>query len=66
MLSEDVVGALKEMGVGGGKKRMDGSVVVSKARVREWVAKSGVDLTPPVSEQGFVDEWAPEEDGEEG
>ncbi len=65
MLSEDVVGALKEIGVIGCVKKPDGSVVVSKARIREWVARSGVELTPPVSEQGFIDEWVPEENGEE-
>lgn len=65
MLPEDVVGALKEMGVTGGKKKADGGVVVSKARIREWVARGGVDLTPPISEQGFVDEWVPMEDVEE-
>lgn len=66
MLPEDVVGALKEMGVIGGKKKPDGSIVVSKAEIRQWVARNGVDLTPPVIEQGFVDEWVLEEDGEEG
>lgn len=65
MLPEDVVGVLKEMGIVGGKKKADGSVVVSKAKIREWVARSGVDLTPPVTEEGFLEEWVPEEDREE-
>ncbi len=60
VLPEDVVGALKEMGVLAQKKRADGSAVISKRSVREWAESCRVDLTPPVSEEGFLDEWVPE------
>ena len=56
MLPEDVMAALKDMGVVGGRKRVDGSVVVSKARLRNFVARSGLDLTPPINEDGFLEE----------
>ena len=56
---EDVVGTLKDMGVLTASKRADGAAVVSKARLREYLAKRGLDLTPPVSGKGFLEEWAP-------
>lgn len=59
MLPEDVVAALREMGVLGPKKRVDGGVVISKARVRDWIVKNGVDVLPPVSEEGFLEAWEP-------
>ena len=59
VLSEDVVTALKRMGVLG-LKRKDGSIGISKRAIREWVDRIGVDLTPPVSEEGFLGEWAAE------
>lgn len=89
MLSEDVVVALREIGVlgvggGGGRRGVDrdgdgrrgaddGSgngngavVVVSKRKVREWVRENGVDLTPPVVEEGFVEEEEVLESREDG
>ena len=60
VLPEDVVGTLKDMGVLAASKRADGAAVVSKARLKESLAKRGVDLTPPISEEGFLDESTPE------
>ena len=59
MLPEDVVGTLKDMGVLTASKRADGAAVISKSRLKECVLKKGLDLTPPVSEEGFLDEWIP-------
>ncbi len=59
MLPEDVVGTLKDMGVLTASKRADGAGVISKVRLRDCISKRGLDLTPPVSEEGFVDEWIP-------
>lgn len=59
VLPEDVVGTLKDMGVLTASKRADGAAVISKARLRDCILKRGLDLTPPVSEEGFVDEWIP-------
>ena len=56
MLPEDVLVTLKEMELLTTKKKTDGSLMVSKARVMEWINAKGVDLTPPVHEDGFVDE----------
>ncbi|KAL8706226.1 MAG: hypothetical protein Q9201_000732 [Fulgogasparrea decipioides] len=53
MLAEDVVETLKEMDVVGTQQK-DGTVVVSKARVREWVSVNKVDLKPPIDMDGFV------------
>lgn len=61
MLAEDVVSAIEAMGVLGAR-RADGSFVVSKGRVREWVALNKVDLTPPVDEEGFADDYLVEEE----
>ena len=59
VLSEDVAASLKRMGVLG-NKRKDGSVSISKRVVREWAARTGIDLTPPVYEDGFLGGWIPE------
>ena len=53
MLAEDVVAALKEMGVCEVRGKGDG-VSVSKTRVREWVVRSRMDLVPPVDKDAFV------------
>ena len=60
MLPEDVLFTLKEMAIVGPKKRADGSAVVSKGRLREWIRTNGLDLTPPISEEGFLEKLAPE------
>lgn len=59
VLPEDVVGTLKDMRVLTASKRADGAALISKARLRECILKKGLDLTPPVSEEGFLDEWIP-------
>lgn len=56
LLSEDVVAALGSMNLLESRKRADGALTVSKARVREWVASNKVDLTPSISTDGFIDE----------
>ncbi|MCJ1253981.1 hypothetical protein MMC24_001795 [Lignoscripta atroalba] len=67
MLVDDVVVVLKEMEVLAVRTKGDGSVVVSKARVREWAEANDVDLTPPVDEECFVvDEWLPQMEVEAG
>ena len=65
VLPEDVVGTLKDMGVLTASKRADGAAVVNKSRLRECLVKRGLDLTPPVSEKGFLDEWVPKNDEDE-
>ncbi len=67
MLPDDVIAALKEMGVLNAKKKADGTAVVNKAKVREWakVNHVDVDLTHSVSSDGFVEEWVPEGAGAE-
>ena len=59
LLPEDVVGTLKDMRVLTASKRTDGAAVLGKARLRECILKRGLDLTPPISEEGFLDEWKP-------
>jgi hypothetical protein len=67
MLPDDVIAALKEMGVLNAKKKADRTAVVNKAKVREWakVNHVDVDLTHSVSSDGFVEEWVPEGAGAE-
>lgn len=59
MLPEDIITTLKSMNVLGPKKRgaESGSLTISKAKVRDWARRSGVDLVPPVDEDGFVERW---------
>ncbi|MCJ1461870.1 hypothetical protein MMC07_000469 [Pseudocyphellaria aurata] len=66
ILPEDVILALKETGALLTKKKADGSAVVSKAKIREWVNERRIDLTPPVSGDGFLDPWEPEDVQDDG
>ena len=66
ILPEDVIIALKETEGLLAKKKADGSAIVSKAKIREWVNAKGIDLTPPVSEDGFLEPWEPEDVQDEG
>ena len=59
MLPEDVIMVLQEMDVVTPSKRTDGTVMISKARVRQWVSANNIDLTPPVDEKGILGEWNP-------
>lgn len=61
ILPEDALAALKEMDVMAAKKRADGSVVINKAKVREWVRASMVDLTTPVLETDVIRDWPGED-----
>ena len=55
ILPEDVIVALTEIsGALSATKKADGSAVVNKSKIREWVRVNGVDLTPPVCEDGFI------------
>ncbi|PGH36074.1 hypothetical protein GX50_01086 [[Emmonsia] crescens] len=92
MLVEDVITALKEMGIvepeKPGKKRkrsplsstttttmttaagvVDGdaadAAVVRKQSVLEWAKSHRVNLRDPVVEEGFLGEWAPEDEDQE-
>ncbi|KAL8760544.1 MAG: hypothetical protein Q9184_003271 [Pyrenodesmia sp. 2 TL-2023] len=62
MLSEDVISTLREMDVLGTKRKNDESIVVNKARVREWISLNKVDLTAPVDEDGFAEDYLVEEE----
>lgn len=77
VLPEDVIIALKSMGlldnstrhekkVFGGSSRV--VVVINRMKIREWVYANQVDLEAPVLEEGFVEEEEEEgqEEGEEG
>ena len=59
VLPEDIVLVLQDMNVVTPSKKTDGTVVISKARVRQWVSKNNIDLTPPIDEKGFLEEWIP-------
>lgn len=57
VLPEDVIVVLQEMDIIAPNKKVNGSVVISKARVREWVSTKNLDLTPPIDEKGFLEGW---------
>jgi len=65
MVREDVLTALKEMGLMQPRKRGAGALI-GKIKVREWAKENRVDLTPPVDEDCFTDEWIPETIDETG
>ena len=58
MVVDDVIIALKEMGVLEARRKGAGFLIV-KSRVREWASANSTDLTPPVDEECFFDEWIP-------
>lgn len=62
MLPEDVITTLNDMAIVAPKPKSDGSVVVSKAKVRDWVLSNNVDLTPPINEECFAAEYVDEFD----
>ena len=57
MLPDDVMAVFKEMGVLGGKKKTDGGLMLSKAKIRDFAVKNGLDLASPVDEDGFLEEF---------
>ena len=61
VLPEDTVAVLRAMGFLATKKKADGSVLVSKAKMMEWVSANGIDLTPPICGEGFLKEGSPED-----
>jgi hypothetical protein len=61
---EDVVVALKAMGVAEVRRKGDG-VGISKSRVKEWVERESVDLKDPVDVVGFVPLEDSSDEGEE-
>ncbi|KAK6441397.1 SAS complex subunit [Oleoguttula sp. CCFEE 5521] len=54
ILGEDVVAALREMGITESRKTAGGNLVVNKSRVRAWVEKHRVSLTPIVDADAFL------------
>jgi hypothetical protein len=60
MLPEDAIVALKDMALLERSKKADGGHSVSKARVKEWFAKSRIDLTSPISAEGFIEDAMPQ------
>jgi histone acetyltransferase MYST1 len=64
MLVDDVVSALKGMGLCEVRKKGDG-ITISKSRVREWATKKAMDLSPPIDEDAFLDPWEPDEPSED-
>ena len=51
---EDAMEALKAMDVVEKRRKGGGELVISKAKVRQRVLSSNIDLTPPVREEDFL------------
>ena len=58
MTVDDVILALKEMGVLESRRKGAGMLVL-KSKVTDWARMSQTELTPPVDEAGFLDMWMP-------
>ena len=54
ILTDDVIASLKRMGVLDVNDK-NGKVMINKNTIRDWAARTHVDLTPPVSERGFLE-----------
>ena len=54
--TEDAMEALRDMDVIESRKRKDGGLVISKARIKEWVQSHDIDLRPPVDEKDFIED----------
>ncbi|KAM0719319.1 hypothetical protein Q7P37_005224 [Cladosporium fusiforme] len=65
IMPEDVVMALQEMGCLEDRKTASGSLVVNKARVREWAEKKKATLEPVVDVDAFIEEESEETDEDE-
>ncbi|KAL9011882.1 MAG: hypothetical protein Q9180_009143 [Flavoplaca navasiana] len=63
MLPEDVITTLKEMDILEKRKmKTDSSVMINKARVRAWLTGSNIDLTAPVDQDGFTENYLVEDE----
>lgn len=61
MLIDDVLTALKDMGLLEARKKGTG-LLITKNRIREWAHLRNVDLMPPVRSNHFLAEWMPRVD----
>ncbi|QDS71742.1 hypothetical protein FKW77_008945 [Venturia effusa] len=65
IVQEDIVATLKEMGILEKRKKGGASVVINKARIREWATLNRVSLDSPVDPDAFDWPESGEEDEEE-
>ena len=56
ILPEDVIAALKEMDAVNIKKQRDGTAVVNKAKLQEWVLRHRVNPEPVIDPGSFLDD----------
>lgn len=63
IVQEDIVATLKEMGILEMRKKAGASVVINKARIREWATLNRVSLDSPVDPDAF--DWPESEEDEE-
>ena len=64
MLVDDVIVALKEMGMLEARKKGAG-FLIAKDRARNWAQVNNINLNPPVDESCFVEEWMQTSSGRE-
>jgi histone acetyltransferase MYST1 len=62
ILPEDIISTLKEMDIISATRKADGSIIISKSAVKEWVTKHRVDISAVVDETAFLVDWVPLED----
>jgi hypothetical protein len=55
ILPDDVITALKDMGVVEQRKRGGAGVVINRAKVRAWIEANNVSRSPPVDLDRFVE-----------
>ena len=66
ILQDDVVAAVKAMGVLERRKTATGNLVLNKSRVREWAERHRVKEQPLIDVEAFVEEEEYEDDAEDG
>ncbi|KAE9972435.1 hypothetical protein EG328_004966 [Venturia inaequalis] len=63
IVQEDIVATLKDMGILEKRKKAGASVVINKARIREWATLNRVSLDSPIDPDAF--DWPESEEEEE-
>ena len=66
LLPDDAMAALKGMDVLERSKKADNSLVISKARVKDWISRRSIDISPPILAEGFIEDAMPQRFTSEG
>ena len=66
LLPEDAMAALNGMDVLEKSKKADNNLVISKARVKDWISRRSVDISSPILAEGFIEDAMSQKVSSEG